>query len=212
MIGPSSSHTAGACRLGWMARSLLDEAPTEARVGLHGSFAATGDGHGTKEAIIAGLLGLAPDDGRLIQSPEMAREAGLAVHFDEIDLGPQAHPNSTSILLAGGSRRLALTGASVGGGNVCIQEVDGMPVEIHGTLETLVLWHQDVPGFLAGITAVLACVQVNVATIRTSRLQRGENAITAIEVDGALPAEAGALFRRAVDVARFALLPVAPGY
>ena len=212
MIGPSSSHTAGACRLGWVARVLLDEIPQSARIGLHGSFLATGDGHGTKEAISAGLLGFAPDDERLIQSPELAREAGMEVHFDEIDLGPQAHPNSARIELSGRTRQLALTGASVGGGSVGIVEIDGLPVEIHGTLETLVLWHQDTPGFLAGITAVLACVHINVATIRTSRLQRGEDAITAIEVDGTLPDEVGALLRRAPSIARFVRLPVLPGF
>jgi len=212
MIGPSSSHTAGACRLGWIARILLDEAPRRADIGLHGSFAATGDGHGTKEAIAAGLLGWAPDDARLIQSLELAPSMGVNVHFHEVDLGPQAHPNSASILLGGDLRRLSLIGASVGGGNICIQEVDGLPVEIHGTLETLVLWHQDVPGFLAGITAVLACVHVNVATIRTSRLQRGKDAITTIEVDGTLPVEVSALLRKTVAVERFVLLPIAPGY
>lgn len=211
MIGPSSSHTAGACRLGWAARALLDEPPETARIELHGSFLATGDGHGTKEALTAGLLGLAPDDERLIQSPELARAEGLAIHFGEVDLGPQAHPNTARIHLKGSSRQLSLTGASVGGGSVCIQEVDGLPVEIRGTLETLVLWHQDTPGFLARITAVLACVQINVASIRTSRLERGENAITAIEVDGSLPDEVSALLRKTPAIARFTRLPVLPG-
>lgn len=211
MIGPSSSHTAGACRLGWVARALLDEPPENVRVELHGSFLATGDGHGTKEALTAGLLGFAPDDERLIQSPELARAEGLAIHFGEADLGPQAHPNSARIHLKGPTRQLSLAGASVGGGSVCIQEVDGLPVEIRGTLETLVLWHQDTPGFLARITAVLACVQINVASIRTSRLERGENAITAIEVDGSLPDEVSALLRKTPAIARFVRLPVLPG-
>lgn len=212
MIGPSSSHTAGACRLGWAARALLDETPQDAHIGLHGSFLATGDGHGTKEAIVAGLLGFAPDDERLIQSQRLAQEAGMDVRFDEMDLGPQAHPNSTRIELSGSTRTLLLTGASIGGGSVDIVEIDGLPVEIRGTLETLVLWHPDTSGFLASITAVLACVHINVATIRTSRLQRGEEAITAIEVDGTLPDEVSALLRRAPSITRFVRLPILPGF
>lgn len=212
MIGPSSSHTAGACRLGWVARELLGEIPTEVIVGLHGSFWATGDGHGTKEAMTAGLLGFAPDDERLIQAPVLAREAGMTVHFDFLDLGPQAHPNSVRLQLRGANREVALIGSSVGGGNVCVQEIDELPVDIRGTLVTLILWHQDTPGFLAGITAVLACVQINVATIRTSRLQRGEEAITAIEVDGAVPREVSALLQKASAIERIVCLSVLPGF
>jgi len=212
MIGPSSSHTAGANRLGWAARMLLDEPPGRARIDLHGSFLATGDGHGTKEALTAGLLGLAPDDERLIQAPELARAEGREIVFGGTDLGPQAHPNSARIHLVGSVRELTLVGASVGGGSVTIQEIDGLPVEMHGTLETLVLWHQDTPGFLARITAVLACVQVNVASIRTSRVERGENAITAIEVDGRLPGEVCALLRKTPSIARLVLLPPLPGF
>lgn len=212
MIGPSSSHTAGACRLGWMARGLLDEKPLKALVRLHGSFLATGDGHGTKEAIVAGLLGFAPDDKRLIQSLDLAQEAEMQIHFEAIDLGPQAHPNSVQIELQGTLRQLIAVGSSVGGGNVCIQEIDNHPVEIRGTLVTLILWHQDTPGFLAGITAVLACVQINVATIRTSRLQRGEGAITAIEVDGNVPEEVNALLQKAPSIERIVRLPVLPGF
>src|SRR4051812_123335 len=124
MVGPSSSHTAGACRIGYAARHLLDETPQRATIFLHGSFLATGAGHGTHEALAAGLLGMPPDDERLIHALELAKPS-LDVAFKPIDLGPQAHPNSVKIDLEGPTRSLSLTAASVGGGSVCLQEIDG---------------------------------------------------------------------------------------
>lgn len=212
MCGPSSSHTAGACRIGWAARQLLDESPLEVRIQLHGSFLATGDGHGTKEAIVAGLLGMEPDDERLINAIELANKKNIKIIFEAIDLGPQAHPNSTKLILKGVTQSLILTAASVGGGSISLEEIDGLPVSIPGTLEALILWHHDTSGFLARITAVLACVQVNVATIRTSRVQRGENAITVIEIDGHLPKEVSNLFKKMPSVERFIVLPQLPGF
>ncbi len=212
MVGPSSSHTAGACRIGYAGRGLLNEKPLLAIIHLHGSFLATGDGHGTKEALVAGLLGMPPDDERLIHALEIARSEGLEVSFHSIDLGPQAHPNSVKIQLEGTTRSLTLIAASIGGGSVTLQEIDSLAIELHGTLETLLLWHHDTPGFLARVTAVLACVQVNVASIRTSRFQRGETAITAIEVDGTLPPEVTALLSKTSSITRLIVLPPLPGY
>ncbi len=211
MVGPSSSHTAGACRIGWAARTLLDEAPRRIRCCLHGSFAATGSGHGTPEALIAGLLGMAPDDERLKEAPALAREAGVEVDFTELDLGPQAHPNSVRIEIAGPSHELSLTASSVGGGSIIVTEIDGMPSELRGSLETLVLWHKDTPGFLARTTAVLACLEINVAAIRTGRTHRGQNALTAVEIDGVFPPEVPALLHRAPSVARLVVMPTLPG-
>lgn len=212
MVGPSSSHTAGACRIGWAARRLLGEAPCRADLFLHGSFHATGAGHGTPQALVAGLLGMAPDDERLKDALALAPEAGFSPAFGEIDLGPHAHPNSALLKLQGRNHVLQLTASSVGGGSVCLQEIDGLPVEIRGTLETLVLWHRDTPGFLARVTGILACLEINAASIRTSRKERGENAITVVEIDGTLPAEIPALLAKAPAIARLALLPVFPGF
>lgn len=212
MVGPSSSHTAGACRIGYAARGLLNEKPTRAVIHLHGSFLATGDGHGTKEALVAGLLGMPPDDERLINALQLAREENLDISFHSIDLGPQAHPNSVKIQVEGPTRSLTLIAASIGGGSVTLQEIDSLAIELHGTLETLLLWHHDTPGFLARVTAVLACVQINVASIRTSRFQRGETAITAIEVDGTLPSEVSALLSKTSSITRLIVLPPLPGY
>ena len=212
MIGPSSSHTAGACRIGWAAHHLLGERACRARIQLHGSFLATGDGHGTKEAIVAGLLGMVPDDELLIRSRELAAAQNFEITFEPIDLGPQAHPNSAKIILEGATHKLTLVASSVGGGSISVEEIDGLPVSFPGTLEALVFWHHDTSGFLARITAVLACVQVNVATIHTSRVERGENAITVIEIDGHLPEEVPNLFKIIPAVERLVVLPPLPGF
>ncbi|MBU3664994.1 MAG: L-serine ammonia-lyase, iron-sulfur-dependent, subunit beta [Chthoniobacterales bacterium] len=212
MTGPSSSHTAGACRIGWAARQVLGEAPCRAEIGLHGSFAATGDGHGTKEALAAGLLGFAPDDERLPRALELAPSAGLQIVFREVDLGAEAHPNSADLSLEGSTRREKITGSSTGGGAVLVTAIDGHDLHLTGRLDTLLLWHNDTPGFLARITALLACVEINVATIRTSRTERGEGALTAVEIDGRFPQTLLALLDHVPSVQRHAVLPVLPGY
>ena len=212
MVGRSSSHTAGACRIGWVARVLLGEKPQNILCRLHGSFAATGVGHGTLEALTAGLLGMAPDDERLKDAPILAQKEAMSVRFEKMDLGPQAHPNSVRIEMSGQSRELTLTASSVGGGSIIVNEIDDMLSEIPGTLETLVLWHRDTPGFLARITAVLACLEVNVATIRTGRFDRGQSAITAVEIDGKLPEEIHPLLSRTPAVSRLVVVPVLPGF
>jgi L-serine dehydratase len=211
MTGPSSSHTAGACRIGWAARQISGAPPSRADIGLHGSFAATGDGHGTKEALAAGLLGFAPDDERLPQALELAAAGGLALSFAEIDLGPEAHPNSVTIRMEGPAIRETVEASSTGGGAILITGIDGHDVHLTGRLETLLLWHADTPGFLARITALLACVEINVATIRTSRTDRGEQALTAVEVDGRLPAPLCTLLDHVPSVRRHVVLPVLPG-
>jgi L-serine dehydratase len=211
MVGPSSSHTAGACRIGWAARQLLGGAPESARIGLHGSFFATGQGHGTDEAIVAGLLGFAPDDERLKDSFAWAQREGLTFEIGEIDLGQGAHPNSVRLELRRGAVELAVHAASIGGGSIQLQQLDHFQVDIRGTLETLVLWHLDTPGFLARITAVLACAEINVASIRTSRFERGEHALTAVEIDGSLPDDVLAVIGRSRAIARWARLPILPG-
>jgi len=212
MVGPSSSHTAGACRIGYASGRILDEKPLKAIVYLHGSFLATGDGHGTKEALAAGLLGFYPDDERLIHALDLAAKEQLEIIFEPIDLGPQAHPNSVKIVLQGPTRSLTLIAASIGGGSVRLQEINDLPVDISGTLETLIFWHNDTPGFLAKITAVLACVQINVATIRTSRVQRGETAITVVEIDNSLPPEAAAFLKKVPAINRLLVLSPLPGF
>ncbi len=210
MIGPSSSHTAGAARLGLAARSLLGEAPLRATLTLHGSFAATGLGHATDRALVAGLLGFAPDDASLPRSLELAAKAGLAFTFAVEDFGESAHPNSVRIQLEGATTSLTLTGASLGGGIIDISELDGYATSFNGHLDTLVCWHEDKSGFLARLTAIVACVEANIATLRTSRLGRASHALTLVETDGPLPADALSLLSRIPAITRlrvFAPLP-----
>lgn len=212
MVGPSSSHTAGACRIGWMARALLNETPRKATIYLHGSFLATGQGHGTDQALVAGLLGFGTDDERLKDSFEHAKTAEMQFEFQPIDLGAQAHPNSAQIVISGAQNQLTLEASSVGGGSIVVSRIDDFQVELKGTLDTLAIWHRDERGFLSGITAVLACANLNVATIRTSRGERGKNAFTAIELDGGCPADVLSVINRAPAISRVAHVPILPGF
>ena len=208
MIGPSSSHTAGAVRIGLAARHLLGQLPEEAEIGLHGSFAATGHGHATDRGIVAGLLGWTPDDDRLKNSLAAAAEAGLNVTFHSEDLGASVHPNSTRVTLrARPSESLVMIASSIGGGSIEVVSVDGYAVRFSGALDTLVIWHDDRSGFLAHVTAVLACIDSNIATIRTARMHRGADALTVIELDASPRAEVIALLREIDHVKKLRVLP-----
>ena len=183
MVGPSSSHTAGACRLGLMARAILGATPDRATIRLHGSFAATGDGHGTQRAIVGGLLGLAPDDLRLRTAFDEAERAGLDYRFEEVDLGEEAHPNTAMFEIGAGDETVTVRGASVGGGRVEVTEIDGFPVDLGGDYDTLVLVARDRPGTIAAISAVFAEDGVNLATMRVDRTGRHKEALMTLEVD-----------------------------
>ncbi|MGH7565461.1 MAG: L-serine ammonia-lyase, iron-sulfur-dependent subunit beta, partial [Gemmatimonadota bacterium] len=149
MVGPSSSHTAGALRLGLLARGVLGRTPDRARVGLHGSFATTYRGHGTDRAVAAGLLGMAPDDQRIPNSLAVAREQGLEVTFEPADLGPEAHPASLAFHLEAAGEKASMIGASVGGGSVRVTEVNGREVDLTGEYDTLIVLARDIPGTTA---------------------------------------------------------------
>ena len=183
MIGPSSSHTAGACRLGELARAIFAETPARARILLHGSFASTGPRHGTDIALVAGLLGMHPDDARLPRALEIAREAGIALEFAQVDLG-DAHPNTAQFELTGADgRAMCVRGSSLGGGDVVVNRIDQFDVEITGDLPVLVVGHLDRPGEIAAVTSLLAESNVNIASMQVSREQRGANALMLIETD-----------------------------
>lgn len=211
MVGPSSSHTAGAVRIGRMARALLAAPPCRAEIDLHGSFAATGRGHATDRALVAGLLDFPPDDARLKDSLDFAKEAGLSFHFQNCDLGEDFHPNTARIKLrsAGGEER-QIIGSSTGGGRVAIVEVDRYSTLFDGNLETVVLWHRDTPGFLSKVTTLLACVEANIATIRTSRNSRGADALTVIELDTVLPEDCLSLLGKIPSTACLRRVPRQP--
>ncbi|MFN8651760.1 MAG: L-serine ammonia-lyase, iron-sulfur-dependent subunit beta [Gemmatimonadales bacterium] len=189
MVGPSSSHTAGACRIGLFARGLVEGQPDTARVELHGSFARTGTGHGTDRAIAGGLLGFFPDDERLRESLELAEKAGLAITFANTKLRGDHHPNTTRITVHRGTQQAVVTGSSLGAGRILITEIDGFGVEVTGALPALVCVAQDVPGIVATVTSALARSGANIATMRVSRRQKGGDAIHIYELDGPPSAE-----------------------
>jgi L-serine dehydratase len=183
MVGPSSSHTAGACRLGLMARAILGDTPERAQIRLHGSFAATGEGHGTHRAIVGGLIGLAPDDLRLREAYAEAEAAGLEWSFAEIELGEEAHPNTVIFEVERGEERVRLRGASVGGGRIEVTEIDGFHVALGGDYHTLVVLARDTPGTIATIAGIFAEDGVNLATMRVDRTGRHKDALMTIEID-----------------------------
>ena len=183
MVGPSSSHTAGACRLGLMARGILGASPARARIALHGSFAATGEGHGTHRAIVGGLLGFTPDDLRLRRAFEEAERAGLEYAFEEVDLGDDAHPNSAVLDVERGENRVEVQGASIGGGRIEVTGIDGFHVALEGDYNTLVVLARDEPGTIARIAGLFAERGVNLATMRVDRTGRRKDALMTIEVD-----------------------------
>ena len=196
MVGPSSSHTAGAARIGLVARKLLDETPVNVDVYLHGSFAATGRGHGTDRALIAGILGLRPDDGRIPESFELARERGLFFTFGEKQLRG-AHPNSVLLELMGESgKKLSVIGASIGGGRIQVRRLGSMPLCFSAEQPTLIVRNEDQPGSVADVSRVLAELGINIATFQVNRSSRGGEAIMVIECDAPIGRETVARIRR----------------
>lgn len=185
MVGPSSSHTAGACRLGLLARNLVGGTPESARIELHGSFARTGEGHGTDKAIAGGLMGFRPDDERLRDALEIAQGEGLDYVFEKTTLGDDAHPNTARITVERDERHAVMTGASLGAGRILVTEINGYAVEVSGTYHTIVLIAEDVKGSIAAIATILAEHGINIANLRLTRKQRGGDAFMVIEVDDA---------------------------
>ena len=184
MIGPSSSHTAGAVRIGKYARSILGATPVKAHIRFSGSFAKTYKGHGTDKAVIAGILGMDTDDARIRVSMDVAKEEGLAFEFEEADIDG-AHPNTAEITLEDAEGRTAqVQGASVGGGNIVINKINGTAVSITGKSDTLVIPHQDIPGMIAVVTKILAEKGVNVHGFSLCRDHKGGTAVMTIEIDG----------------------------
>ena len=189
MIGPSSSHTAGAARLGKIARAFLGSTPRSALMELHGSFWHTHEGHGTDLAIVAGLLGFDTDDERIKRSFSIAAEQGLHFSFEPADLG-DVHPNSVRFHLRSDADSIELTGASVGGGNILVTEVMGFETKLTGRSNALFTIHEDRPGVIASVAQVVARHRINIAFMRVSRQDEGTLACMILESDSALPPQA----------------------
>mgnify|MGYP001790700058 FL=1 len=183
MIGPSSSHTAGAARLGKMARCIFRSTPKKVDLTLYGSFAKTYKGHGTDRALIGGLLGFKEDDKRIRNAKELADEAGLDYTFIEspLDIG---HPNVVKFDLYGDhNRHMSVVGCSIGGGQIMITEVDGNDMSITGDEFTLVVFHEDRPGAISLISQALSESDINIASMRVFRKGKYKDAVMVITTD-----------------------------
>ena len=184
MIGPSSSHTAGAVRIGLMSRTLLGSAAVRAHIKLHGSFAHTYKGHGTDRALAAGIMGMQPDDERIRNSLTIAQNTGLAITFEPAVI-PGAHPNTAEITLTGADgKTVCVQGASVGGGNIVITKIDGMEVKITGQSPTVIVVHNDIPGMIAAVTELMAQYHLTVYAFNLARDKKGGTAIMSVQIDG----------------------------
>lgn len=183
MIGPSSSHTAGAARLGKIARSIAGEDIEEVTFMLHGSFAKTYRGHGTDRALVAGILGMEPSDERLRNSLDIAKEKKIKFLFKEADLG-DVHPNTVKFVMRTVNNNYCeVMGSSIGGGSIQIIEVNDNEVDFTGMYETLIVSHKDVPGVINSVTSILYSENINVAFMRVFRNNKGQEATMIFEMD-----------------------------
>lgn len=206
MVGPSSSHTAGAVRIGLITRRLLGTAPVHAEIFLSGSFAATGTGHGTDRALIAGLLGMQPDDIRIPNSFSFAAEAGLTFTFHKINL-KDAHPNTAILRVSSADgRTLEVQAASLGGGRILVNRLDGIRVNFTGDAPTLIVHNLDKPGCVANVTSLLSRNGVNIATMQLYRNYRGGYAVMVVETDQNIAAEVLELLRHLDGVTKVTYL------
>ena len=203
MVGPSSSHTAGAVRIGRIARRLLGEdTPARAEIGLSGSFAATGHGHGTDRALVAGLLGMQPSDERIAVSFDIAQREGMDYSFSRATL-PGEHPNTARLTLTGRSgKTLTIVASSLGGGRSMVVEMNGLRANFSGDLPTLIVQNRDQPGHVSEVTSMLAHKGVNIATMQLYRDYPGGNAVMIIETDKAVPPEGIAWLERSEGITR----------
>ncbi len=190
MVGPSSSHTAGAARIGLIARQLFGRQPDKAQVYLHGSFAATGKGHGTDKALIAGLLGMKPDDMRIPESFKIAKEMGMEFQIAEKDIR-EAHPNTAQIIMeAEGVKAMKIQAYSIGGGRIRVSKLDGIDVHFSGESNTLIVRNVDQPGRITEVAAALSKCDINIATMQVFRDKRGGFAVMVVETDQVVSKEA----------------------
>lgn len=188
MVGPSSSHTAGAVRIGQLARRLFGRAPERADIYLYGSFAHTYRGHATDVALLAGVLGMGTDDPDIPRAFALAQAAGLAYAFHPEAVVPD-HPNTARIVLAAQDARIGVVGVSLGGGMVQLTRVDGFELRLSGESPALLIFHEDAAGTIAAATQRLAQNNINISHMEVSRTERGSEALMVIETDQPVPAD-----------------------
>ncbi|MFA6505590.1 MAG: L-serine ammonia-lyase, iron-sulfur-dependent subunit beta [Treponemataceae bacterium] len=193
MIGPSSSHTAGVARIAFLTRKMFGRKPDQATVRFYGSLAATYRGHGSDKAVVAGLLGVSPEDERLSRGLELAAEALASGEGFPIDIIAEPaepapwHPNTVVIDLKAGDEKLRVRAASVGGGAIRIDEINGYAVRLSGELEALLVLHKDEIGVIAIVSHILAANRINIAGTSSHRKEKGDEALLVVETDGAIP-------------------------
>ena len=189
MIGPSSSHTAGALRIAFIAGKMVSK-PVSVKYVLYGSFARTYRGHGTDRALVAGILGYQTDDERIRDSFEHAYAAGVSFEFIENFTETEVYPNTVDVYVTDeNGAEVSLRGESIGGGNAVITKLNGVDVELTGNYHTLVIEQVDKKGVLAFLTTVLSANDINIGTVRLFREGKGKKATTIIEVDSEIPTQ-----------------------
>lgn len=188
MVGPSSSHTAGAVRIGLMTKKLLGSIPDKAVITLSGSFSATGVGHGTDKALVAGLLGMEPDDIQIPDSFELAKSQGMDFEILHHNIRG-AHPNTALLEVKNdcSKRKLTVQASSLGGGRIMLNKLDGIQIDVTGERPALIVHNLDQPGHVAEVTSMLAHKSINIATLNLYRDKRGGYAVMVIETDQNIP-------------------------
>jgi len=183
MIGPSSSHTAGAARIGNAARKIAGDKIKSVIFQLHGSFAKTYKGHGTDKALIGGVLGMMPHDERIRHSFDIAKGQGISVAFEEVEF-QDAHPNTVKVIITLENGEVKeITGSSIGGGNILITEINGLEIEFTGEYPTLIVRHTDKPGVISKVTAAMSNYEINIAFMKVFRSSKGDDAFMIVETD-----------------------------
>lgn len=183
MIGPSSSHTAGAARLGKITRTIVNKPIKDVTFLLHGSFRETYKGHGTDRALVAGILGMLPDDAKLKDSIKISESEGISIRFLPADLG-QVHPNTVKFLITDSDDiQWEILGSSIGGGLVEIYEINGNKVKITGEYPTIITCHDDVPGTVSKVSTIFYENKINIAFMTLVRSQKGKDATMTFEID-----------------------------
>ncbi|GAA0460951.1 L-serine ammonia-lyase, iron-sulfur-dependent subunit beta [Alkalibacillus silvisoli] len=186
MIGPSSSHTAGAARIGKMARELFGRQPDWAKIHLYGSFAKTYQGHGTDVALVGGILGFDTYDERIKDALNLAEEANVNIEFIEED-GASEHPNTARIEMGDEDGEFELVGISIGGGKAEITELNGFELRLSGQSPAILVMHNDRFGAIASVTSVLAGNEINIGHMEVARKEEGKEAMMIIETDERIP-------------------------
>ncbi|MBQ7784695.1 MAG: L-serine ammonia-lyase, iron-sulfur-dependent subunit beta [Clostridia bacterium] len=188
MIGPSSSHTAGAAVIGYLAQKMINGPIVDVQFTLYGSFAKTYRGHGTDRALLGGVMGFYTDDMRIRDSFDIARERGIAFSFTPNEEETDVHPNTVDIRMTNASgQTMTIRGESLGGGKVRIVRINSVDVDFSGEYSAVIVVQQDKPGVVAHITKCLSDNSVNIAFMRLFREKKGEIAYTIVETDGQLP-------------------------